>query len=258
MKKYEKYERILFRQKFRIALLIISLLLFPITIWYMSPYLIIMGALEGVISGSAILFILLFFGSIFGGRIFCSYVCPMGGLAECLIPVNDKPLKKKKSRWIKPVLWSIWIVSIFMIFVSSGRAYKADPLYQTFHGISVANPYAYIIYYGVIVLVLLCSLLIGRRAFCHYFCWMSVFMILGVKMRRMLRLPGLRIVSHPKKCVSCLQCDRHCPMGLPVSELLIKGEIMEPECIQCGACVDNCPKAVLEYGMRPIGEKGAE
>ncbi len=33
------------RQNIRKLLLIISMLLFPITIWYMSPYLIIQGAL---------------------------------------------------------------------------------------------------------------------------------------------------------------------------------------------------------------------
>ena len=243
------------RQRIRSGLLIISLLLFPITIWYMSPYLIIMGATEGVISGSAILFVLLFLGSMFGGRVFCSYLCPMGGLAECLSPINSKTVIKKKSVWLKPVLWSIWIGSIITIFFTSGKEYKTDPLYQTFHGISIANPYGYIVYYGVIVLVLLASLLIGKRAFCHYFCWMSMFMILGIKMRRLLHMPGLRIVSEPQKCIGCLQCDKHCPMGLPVSKLFSEGEIKENECIQCGACVDHCPNAVLHYGMRAMREK---
>ena len=243
------------RQRIRSGLLIISLLLFPITIWYMSPYLIIMGATEGVISGSAVLFVLLFLGSIFGGRVFCSYLCPMGGLAECLSPISSKTVIKKKSVWLKPVLWSIWMGSIITIFFTSGKEYKADPLYQTFHGISIANPYGYIVYYGVIVLVLLASLLIGKRAFCHYFCWMSMFMILGIKMRRLLHMPGLRIVSEPQKCIECLQCDKHCPMGLPVSKLFSEGEIKENECIQCGACVDHCPNAVLHYGMRAMREK---
>lgn len=44
------------RQNIRKLLLIISLLLFPITIWYMSPYLIIQGAMEGIITGSFIVF----------------------------------------------------------------------------------------------------------------------------------------------------------------------------------------------------------
>ena len=43
------------RQNVRKLLLIISMLLFPVTIWYMSPYLIIQGAMEGIVTGSCII-----------------------------------------------------------------------------------------------------------------------------------------------------------------------------------------------------------
>ena len=82
-----------------------------------------------------------------------------------------------------------------------------------------------------------------------------MFMILGIKMRRLLHMPGLRIVSEPQKCIGCLHCDKHCPTGLSVSKLFSEGEIKENECIQCGACVDHCPNAVLHYGMRAMREK---
>ena len=49
------------RQNIRKLLLIISLLLFPITIWYMSPYLIIQGAMEGIITGSFVVFTCMLF-----------------------------------------------------------------------------------------------------------------------------------------------------------------------------------------------------
>ena len=38
-------------------------------------------------------------------------------------------------------------------------------------------------------------------------------------------------------------------MGIKVSEMIGKGEIKSMECIQCGACIDGCPKKVLSYGM---------
>ena len=44
------------RQNIRKALIIISFLLFPITIFYLSPYLIVFGATTGVIVGSMIVF----------------------------------------------------------------------------------------------------------------------------------------------------------------------------------------------------------
>lgn len=44
------------RQKIRKAVIIISVILFPITYYYFSPYLIIDGASQGIISGSFIMF----------------------------------------------------------------------------------------------------------------------------------------------------------------------------------------------------------
>lgn len=66
------------RQNVRKLILIISMLLFPLTIWYMSPYLIIQGATEGIVTGSFIVFLLMLLGSIFFGRLFCGWICPMG------------------------------------------------------------------------------------------------------------------------------------------------------------------------------------
>lgn len=83
------------RQNVRKLILIISLLLFPVTMWYMSPYLIIQGAMEGIVTGSFIVFIGTLFGAIFLGRSFCSWLCPMGGMQECLFSVNTKTPKQK-------------------------------------------------------------------------------------------------------------------------------------------------------------------
>lgn len=38
-------------------------------------------------------------------------------------------------------------------------------------------------------------------------------------------------------------------MGLSVSEMVKDGQIENLECIQCGACIDNCPQKILSYGM---------
>lgn len=73
------------RQRLRKLLLIASLLLFPITLYYFSPVLILNAGLNGIINGSFIVFILLFVLSVPFGRLFCSYICSAGGLQlECI------------------------------------------------------------------------------------------------------------------------------------------------------------------------------
>lgn len=244
------------RQNIRKLLLIISLLLFPITIWYMSPYLIIQGAMEGIITGSFVVFTCMLLGSIFCGRLFCAWLCPMGGMQECLFAINAKNPKQGWKNYIKYAIWTIWIIAVILCFIFRKKEITVDFFYMTDHGISISNIYNYVIYYGIIFLVLIPAVLFGKRIFCHYFCWMAPFMVLGTKIRRVLHLPGLHIkVKQPDACVSCGKCNRECPMGIKVSELIKDGQIKNAECIQCGACIDGCPKKVLSYGMMERGKK---
>ncbi len=66
------------RQTVRHLILLISLLLFPLTLNYFSPYLIVVGASRGIITGSFIVFIVLLLSSLFLGRFFCGWLCPDG------------------------------------------------------------------------------------------------------------------------------------------------------------------------------------
>jgi len=66
------------RQNIRKLILISAMLMFPITIYYLSPYVIIQGAIEGIITGSFVVFLLMLISSVFLGRLFCGYLCPAG------------------------------------------------------------------------------------------------------------------------------------------------------------------------------------
>jgi len=70
------------RQNLRRTLLLVTWLLFPIVMNFLSPYVIIDGAFQGIVSGSFILFGILFISSLFLGRLWCSWVCPAAGIQE--------------------------------------------------------------------------------------------------------------------------------------------------------------------------------
>ncbi|MDO5154716.1 MAG: 4Fe-4S binding protein [Eubacteriales bacterium] len=238
------------RQRIRKCMLIISLLLFPITIWYMSPYLIIQGAMEGIASGSFLVFIAMLLGSVFGGRSFCGWLCPVGGLQECLFAVNDKVPKQGGRNRIKYMIWSIWIMMVILCFIFRNKTIRIDFFYMTDHGISIADIYNYVIYYGVLILVLIPAILFGKRAFCHYFCWMAPFMVIGTKLREQLHLPGIHVQGKKESCIGCKKCNQVCPMGIDVVACVENRQQVDTECIQCGACVDHCPKKALCFGMK--------
>ena len=238
------------RQTIRMILLLISFLLFPITIWYFSPYLIIRAVSEHIINGSFIVFLLMLVLSMLLGRVWCGYLCPAGGLQECAVRINDKPPVQGKRDRIKYVIWIIWITAVIITFILGKNDITINPFYMTDHGISIADIYNYVIYYGVILLLVVPPLIHGKRATCHYFCWMAPFMVIGSSLGRLLHIPQLHIEADRKKCISCGLCSKACPMGLDVKRMVSEGTGSKcTECIQCGACVDECPKKVLKYKM---------
>lgn len=246
------------RQKLRKLSIITALLLFPVTLYYFSPVLIINAGLKGIINGSFIVFVLMFLLSIPFGRLFCAWLCPAGGLQECAFAVNEKIPVQGWRNYIKYIIWGIWLSVVILCYFHSGKIVAVNFFFETEHGISVSSVQSYIIYYGIVCLVFIPSLTLGKRVFCHYFCWMAPFMILGMKLRRLFHLSGIHIKTREKdKCISCGKCSRVCPMGVDVvREINNNNRIDTSECIQCGACVDNCPRNVLVYGLAERKETG--
>lgn len=238
------------RQQIRKLVIITSLLLFPITLYYFSPALVINAGLNGIINGSFLVFVFMLLFSIPFGRLFCSYLCPAGGLQECAFAVNGKKAKQGWRNRIKFIIWSSWLFAVALCYFYSGKIIAVDFFFETENGISVSSIQSYIIYYGIICLIFIPSILSGKRAFCHYFCWMAPFMILGIKIRRFLHLPGIHIkINETGKCISCGKCNKVCPMGIDVASETKNKMVGNSECIQCGACIDNCPQSILRYGM---------
>lgn len=84
------------RQKIRRGLLIASLLLLPVTLYYFSPALSLQGATAGVASGSVLVFAGLFVSALFLGRAFCGWACPMGGLQELTARLRGRPVARRR------------------------------------------------------------------------------------------------------------------------------------------------------------------
>jgi ferredoxin-type protein NapH len=237
------------RQRVRKAIMFCLFLTFPISMNYFSPVLIAMGASDGIINGSFIVFGVLLIAALFLGRAFCGWVCPIGGLQEACFMVNDKRINSKRIDWIKWVIWGPWIGLIIFIAIRSGGYKRIQPLFLMENGISVSEPSSYIMYLMVLMFFVLLALTVGRRAFCHTMCWIAPFMILGRKLRNTLRWPSLRLKPEKAKCISCKKCTESCPMSLDVNSM-VQSETMDvTECILCGTCVDTCPKSVISYSF---------
>jgi polyferredoxin len=243
------------RQRIRKALVVSTFLSFPITMNFLSPYVIVDGAMNGIVNGSLVVFGLMFLSSLFFGRLWCGWVCPGAGMQEIVEPVNNKPVNGAKSDWIKWAIWIPWILLILWFVFSAGGYKTVNLLYHTQNGISVAGTadrpifIAYIIYYVVIGLFISLAIFAGRRAGCHTICWMAPFMIIGRWIRNRFGWVSLRLVADSSSCSDCKSCTKTCPMSLDVNAMVQVERMEHAECILCGTCVDNCTKKAIRYSF---------
>jgi polyferredoxin len=241
------------RQRIRKALIVLAFLTFPITMNYLSPYVILDGAANGIVNGSLVMFGLLFISSLFVGRLWCGWVCPGGAMQEIVEPVNRKPVNGRKMDWIKWLIWIPWISLILFLAFRAGGYSRIELTYHTVNGISVAGTedrpivFAYLIYYIVIGLFVGLAVFAGRRAGCHTICWMAPFMILGRWLRNRLGWAALRLQADAAACRDCKTCTSNCPMSLDVNAMVQAGKMENPECILCGTCVDNCSRRAIRF-----------
>ncbi len=237
------------RQRVRKALVIFAFLSFPVTMNFLSPYVIIDGAMNGIINGSLIMFGLMFLSSLFLGRAWCGWVCPGGGMQEIVEPVNRRSINGRKLDWIKWAIWIPWINLIVWMAIQAGGYSRVDFFHLTNTGISVDEPFKYITYYLVIFLFIGLASFVGRRAGCHIICWMAPFMMVGRWIRNQFGWASLRLTADASACSDCKLCTKNCPMSLDVNAMVQIDNMENAECILCGTCADNCSKSAIQYSF---------
>lgn len=237
------------RQSLRKFLLVLMLLLFPAIYYYFSPYLIIAGLVEGIIAGCFVIFIIQGLAALVFGRAFCGWLCPAGAIQECAQQINSRKTKGGKLDLIKWIIWVIWLAPIVFFIYKNYPDLKVDFFYQTKDSmyLSMSRPEDVIIYTIIVLAIYLLSVLFGKRAFCHYLCWMAPFMIIGEKVRKKIKIPSLYLEANSNKCVNCKICNKVCQMSLDVNKMVISKKMHSSECIMCGVCIDNCNKKVIRY-----------
>ncbi len=246
------------RQKARFAIIIVLTILFPAVYYYLSPYLIIMGASQGIIAGDALTFLGLFAVSLVFGRAWCGWLCPGGAVQELAIRANGKKYNGRKRNLIKYFIWAPWLSVVVVLFVQAGGIKAVSPLYQTWNGISVQDLPSAIMFLAIAGAIATFALVAGKRAACHSICWMAPFMVIGTRIKNAVGYPSLHLEADKSKCLKCQQCSSKCPMSLDVAEMVQKENMTNTECIFCGSCVDSCPRRAIKFAFSsPSAPKNA-
>ncbi len=93
--------------------------------------------------------------------------------------------------------------------------------------------------------IFLAFFLKDNRAFCKYFCPVSVIMKLTS------HFSLLKVAIHKRKCTECGLCEKNCPMNIKLMEYKKQGtRILSTECILCCTCVDICPEKAIHMTFK--------
>ncbi|MCQ1537490.1 4Fe-4S binding protein [Methanocalculus taiwanensis] len=238
------------RVNIRRWILIFTFLLIPVTIFYISPIVIMMGASEGIVNGAFLLYIILFILSLFAGRIWCGWLCPMGACQELGSPLIKKTVTEGWPNWIKYGVAVLWIAAIARAFLAAGGIQGVDPFYGTVNGISISSVQVLMIVVMIFAAIFIIAFLTGKRGFCHIVCPIAVIMIIGRKIRNFAGWPALQLSADADLCTDCNTCSKKCPMGLDVHGMVREGKMENPECILCATCADVCPEGVIHHSIQ--------
>ena len=146
--------------------------------------------------------------SIFWGRKFCGYICPIGTAQELIFKLNKK---KKEYRFMKYLNWLKYPIFVGTVILS----YKAlQYSFITFCPIySLAHP-TMIKAGGIfsLVSIFVVSFFIERfwcRVLCPYAAFMNIIQYIG----NFLHIPRFNIKRNQSSCLSCNICEKKMPYG---------------------------------------------
>ena len=206
-----------------------------------------------VLIGSATLVIFYF---LFGGKAYCSWVCPYGLLSEIGERINQKLVRKKiiKNRKFKPyfrfLFWAIFLIA------AAVDGYLVFEVINPIGILSRAITYGWSLALIWVVLILLMEIFFSRRAWCKYVCPVGTTY----------NFLGWISMTKPKwdmdKCDHCGACLDACfedhvlefikpkydkdraKRGI-TTQLVVNGD-----CTLCGRCMDVCHTDAYNYDFR--------
>ena len=183
-----------------------------------------------------------------GGRVYCSWVCPINIVTDMAAWLRDK-LKIKGGVTIGRTT-RYWILgATFLLSLLTGTlAWELiNPVSIVFRGLIFGMGLAW----GMILAIFLLDFAVSRRAWCGHLCPVGAFYsLLGTK-------SVVRVDAYQReKCDDCMDCFIVCPEQQIIKQPLkgadkgIASLIDSSQCTNCGRCIDVCAEDVFRFSSR--------
>lgn len=190
---------------------------------------------------ATLLGLIILFLTVFLGRIFCGWLCPLGAIQELLYRISNGAQKGKK-KYLLTAKWDKKL-KFFKYFILLMNIVLASLLFQAIYMaacpvIALANIGNYILISAIILSAFLIASVFVERFACRYLCPYGALMSIILKISNKIKLPRLMLKINKDMCVNCELCSSNCPMQIDVDE---KVKVTDSDCIMCFRCKAKCP-----------------
>jgi len=216
-----------------------------------DPYIIIQSLFAGQsLTNTAIIgaLIISLFYILVGGRVYCSWVCPINIATDSASWLRKRFNIKSNSLFPRNTRYWLLAITFLIAFITGTLAWE------------LINPVTLVqrgIIYGlwtsafILLAVFLFDLLISRDAWCGHICPVGAFYSLFG------RLGLIRVSAFQRdNCDDCMDCFVVCPEEHVIKPALRGANnnlgplILEINCTNCGRCIDVCDKEVFKFTHR--------
>ena len=201
-------------------------------------------AMDAII-GAIIVFV---FYLLVGGRVFCSWVCPINIITDAAFWLRSKLKLRGGTHFSRNIRY--WVLGMVLILsaVTGSLAYElVNPVSMLHRGLFFGMSLGWFLIAGIFLF----DLFISKRGWCTHICPTGAFYGLVGK------FSPLRVRADARAaCDDCAECYVVCPEP-QILKPVLKGEengispvILAGECTNCGRCIDVCAEEVFHFGLR--------
>ena len=192
--------------------------------------------------------IVLVFYLLVGGRVYCSWVCPINMVTDAAEWLRSRLGIKGGARLSRDTRYWLLGATILVAGVTGTLAWElVNPVSMVFRGLVFGMGLAW----GVVGMIFLLDLFVGKRAWCGHLCPVGAFYsLLGA-------LSPLRVsAANRAECDDCMDCFAVCPEQQVIKPALKGADkglgpvILSGNCTNCGRCIDVCTRDVFKFDIR--------
>lgn len=216
-----------------------------------DPYISIQSLFAGQNLSSVMLtgaLIVSLFYVLVGGRVYCSWLCPINIATDSASWLRKKINIKSSSLFPRNTRYWLLAVTLVMAFITGTLSWELiNPVTLVQRGI-ISGLW---ISASIMFVIFLFDLFISRDAWCGHICPVGAFYSLFG------RLGVIRVSAYQRNnCDDCMDCFVVCPEEQVIKPAL-RGEkhnvspvILDLNCTNCGRCIDVCDKNVFKFTSR--------